>query len=231
MIHNQPFVRRVRNHKERSMQGVAPSASTNQPETGMVKSPNNDPSPQALSKAMIQVANDRDKRAYAMLFKHFANRVHAFCFKKVGDDQLAREVAQDTMLAVWQKAHRFDVDKGNVSTWIYTIARNRCFDLGRQKLSRPVLVSSDDLYSEPAPQSHDSDRLLQLATEKKRLHQLLANLPENQRQVVSLVYLKEMSHQAAAQHLQLPVGTVKSRLRLAMEKLALRLNKGALGYD
>ncbi|WP_417347378.1 sigma-70 family RNA polymerase sigma factor [Ferrimonas sp.] len=186
---------------------------------------------QRLAQAMTRVANNRDKQAYAELFRHFASRVHAFCFTRLGDDQTAREVAQDTLLAVWQKASSFDLDKGNVSTWIYTIARNRCFDLGRQKLSRPTLVSADELYLEPTPVEDSSDLLVQSEAEKRRLNELIARLPENQRQVVSLVYLKEMSHQAVAEHLNLPVGTVKSRLRLAMEKLSMRLNKGALGYE
>ncbi|WP_051215924.1 sigma-70 family RNA polymerase sigma factor [Ferrimonas futtsuensis] len=184
-----------------------------------------------LAQAMTRVANHRDKQAYAELFRHFAGRVHAFCFTRLGDDQTAREVTQDTLLAVWQKAASFDLDKGNVSTWIYTIARNRCFDLGRQKLSRPTLVSADELYLEPTPVEDECDLQIQGEAEKRRLNELIARLPENQRQVVSLVYLKEMSHQAVAEHLNLPVGTVKSRLRLAMEKLSMRLTKGALGYE
>ncbi|WP_169307051.1 sigma-70 family RNA polymerase sigma factor [Ferrimonas sediminicola] len=186
---------------------------------------------QRLARAMTRVANNRDKQAYAELFRHFAGRVHAFCVARVGDDQTAREVTQDTLLAVWQKAASFDLDRGNVSTWIYTIARNRCFDLGRQKLARPTLVSADEIYVEPAPVEDDCELQVQGESERRRLNELIARLPENQRQVVALVYLKEMSHQAVAEHLNLPVGTVKSRLRLAMEKLSMRLNKGALGYE
>lgn len=213
------------------MRVVSTSSSKRDAKSSMTVSASQDDLNLRLAQAMTRVANNRDKQAYAELFRHFAGRVHAFCFTRLGDDQTAREVTQDTMLAVWQKACSFDLDKGNVSTWVYTIARNRCFDLGRQKLSRPTLVSADELYLEPTPVEDGCDLLVQSDAEKRRLSELIARLPENQRQVVSLVYLKEMSHQAVAEHLDLPVGTVKSRLRLAMEKLSMRLNKGALGYE
>ncbi|WP_169308298.1 sigma-70 family RNA polymerase sigma factor [Ferrimonas aestuarii] len=182
-------------------------------------------SAQTLREAMNRVANQRDKKAFALLFNHFADKLYGFCYSKVGEEQLAKEVAQDTLLAVWQKAHSFDADRGNVSTWVYTIARNRCFDLGRQKLSRPQLVSADTLYTETVDENQSASEALEQSCTRSQIETLLSLLPDAQKQVVTLVYLKEMSHQAAAEFLDLPVGTIKSRLRLAMEKMATKLSR------
>lgn len=171
-----------------------------------------------LRELMCRIVNRRDKTALAELFRLLGSRIVAFSMRQVGDEATAREVLQDTMLAVWQKGHSYDQDKAQVLTWIYTIARNRCFDIGRRRMSRPVLVSAEEAYadtleSEPAAELDDSHWSAEL------LRGALDDLPLPQRQAIALVYLKECSHQEAAEVLGIPIGTVKSRVRLGMQRL------------
>ena len=171
-----------------------------------------------LQELMCRIVNRRDKGALAELFRVLGARIVAFAIRQVGDESTAKEVLQDTMLAVWQKGHSYDQDKAQVLTWIYTIARNRCFDIGRRRMSRPVLVSADEAYtdsleSEPAAEMDDS------SWSEELLRGALDGLPLPQRQAIALVYLKECSHQEAAEVLGIPIGTVKSRVRLGMQRL------------
>ena len=106
---------------------------------------------QRLLDALRQVANQRDRTALARLAGYFAPRLLAFACQKTLDEQLAREIVQDTLLAIWHKAASFDQDKGSLTTWVYTIARNLCFDAGRRKLARITLVSADALYGQSQP--------------------------------------------------------------------------------
>ncbi|WP_199610681.1 sigma-70 family RNA polymerase sigma factor [Flocculibacter collagenilyticus] len=187
--------------------------------------------PQEVNLAIIRVANHRDKKALAELADFFANRIFAFALTKVGDEQSAKEIVQDTLFAIWNKAATYNQDKGNVSTWVYTIARNLCFDLGRKRLSRPQLVNADVVYHVHEDENTDEIGDVERSLDHQKLSALLATLPSAQREVVELVYLREYSHQAAAEHLNLPVGTVKSRLRLAMEKLHSMVDKKVFGYE
>jgi RNA polymerase sigma-70 factor (ECF subfamily) len=187
-----------------------------------------------LNRAMVSIANHRDKSALATMFDYFGGKLMAFSYRKTNDEQAAKEIVQDTMLAVWNKAHTFDLDKGNVTTWVYTIARNLCFDRGRKLMSRPQLISSEALYQNVAPEVEAESMSVEhteQSLDNPKIVELLQQLSEPQKQVVILVYLKEMSHQVAADHLNVPVGTVKSRLRLAMEKLSVLADKESFGYE
>ena len=181
--------------------------------------------------ALSRVANHRDKAALARLADYYAPRLFAFACQKTADEQLAREIVQDTLLAIWHKAVTFDQDKGSLTTWIYTIARNLCFDAGRRKLARISLVSADALYDQTRPAEIAVDGPESKPLDRRKVRQLLSDLPPGQRQVVALVYLDELTHQEAAIRLGVPVGTVKSRLRLGLAKLAERVNRRDFGYD
>lgn len=185
---------------------------------------------QQLQELMCRIVNRRDKTALAELFRLLGSRIVAFSMRQVGDEATAREVLQDTMLAVWQKGHSYDQDKAQVLTWIYTIARNRCFDIGRRRMSRPVLVSAEEAYAdtlepEPAEELDDSHWSAEL------LRGALDDLPLPQRQAIALVYLKECSHQEAAEVLGIPIGTVKSRVRLGVQRLKDILNMRYQDHD
>ncbi len=172
--------------------------------------------------ALTFVALQRDKAAYAELFSYFAPRLKAFGMKMFGNEQQALEMVQDTMLNVWKKAALFDASRGCASTWIFTIARNVRFDMLRKKQSRKDDISADDLWLNgeyPEPQADDDAAQWdnQLLSEKLAPH--FAQLPPAQREVMEKVYLEEKSHQEVSDELGIPLGTVKSRIRLALDRL------------
>lgn len=171
--------------------------------------------------ALAFVALHRDKSAYAELFRYFAPRLRAFGIKMFGNEQLAMEMVQDTMLNVWQKAALFDASRGCASTWIFTIARNVRFDMLRKKQSRKDDISADDLWADgdyPEQEDQQSQRWdLHLVAEKVAPH--FHALPPAQRLVMEKVYLDELSHQEVSEQLGIPLGTVKSRIRLALDRL------------
>lgn len=172
--------------------------------------------------ALTFVALQRDRSAYAELFSYFAPRLKAFGMKMFGNEQQALEMVQDTMLNVWKKAALFDATRGCASTWIFTIARNVRFDMLRKKQSRKDDVSADDLWlnGEYPEQEADNDASqwdTQLLMEKLAPH--FASLPPAQREVMEKVYLQEKSHQEVSDELAIPLGTVKSRIRLALDRL------------
>ncbi|NRQ41952.1 sigma-70 family RNA polymerase sigma factor [Rheinheimera sp. YQF-2] len=172
--------------------------------------------------ALTFVALQRDKSAYAELFSYFAPRLKAFGMKMFGNEQQALEMVQDTMLNVWKKAALFDASRGCASTWIFTIARNVRFDMLRKKQSRKDDISADDLwlngeYPEPEADSDAGQWDNQLLTEKLAPH--FDRLPPAQREVMEKVYLQEKTHQEVSDELAIPLGTVKSRIRLALDRL------------
>ncbi len=172
--------------------------------------------------ALTFVALQRDQHAYAELFSHFAPRLKAFGMKMFGNEQQALEMVQDTMLNVWKKAALFDATRGCASTWIFTIARNVRFDMLRKKQSRKDDICADDLWLDgeyPETEAADSAAVWDnhLLMDKLRPH--FDKLPAAQREVIEKVYLQEKSHQEVSDELAIPLGTVKSRLRLALDRL------------
>ncbi len=177
--------------------------------------------------ALALVALKRDKQAFSDLFSHFAPRLRAFGLRMFGNEQQAMEMVQDTLLNVWNKAALFDPSRGCATTWIYTIARNVRFDMLRKKQQRKDEISADDLWpdgEQPDIEGEHSQQWdLLLIAEKLAPH--FAALPPAQRIVVEKIYLEELSHQQVAELLGIPLGTVKSRLRLALERLREALNE------
>lgn len=162
----------------------------------------------------------RDKVAFATIFRYFSPRLKQFAYKHLGNDQIALEIVQETMTAVWQKACLFDSRKSSLSTWIYTIARNLCFDLLRKQKGRDPHIYSEDIWpSDSVP----ADLIEQYSPEQEKLKEqvlkYLDRLPEAQQQVLRAIYLEELPQQQVADMFNIPLGTVKSRLRLAVEKL------------
>lgn len=166
------------------------------------------------SKLVAQVATQRDRAAFSKLFVHFAPRVKAFIMKSGASAGLAEDCAQDVMVTVWRKAHLFDPSRASVATWIFTIARNRSIDLLR-KDRRP---EPEDLGWGPEPEPDQTDAL-GLQQDTDRLRAALGQLPDKQRQLVESAYFGDLSHSEIASETGLPLGTIKSRIRLALEKL------------
>ena len=155
-----------------------------------------------------------DTSAFEELFNHFAPRVKAFLMKSGADPQMAEECSQEVMATVWRKAHLFDPSRASASTWIFTIARNKKIDaIRKQNRPEPEQLYPDQDY-EP-----DQESVVELQQETERLTLALGELPEKQRVLVEKAYLGELSHSEIAEITGLPLGTIKSRIRLALEKL------------
>jgi len=169
----------------------------------------------------VAVAGDRS--AFAVLFKHFAPRVKAYLRRSGMDPELAEELAQETMVNLWRKAASFDPARAQLSTWIFTIARNLRVDhLRRQhgtQAVQDVEIDGGDASAGSEPVEHDAvqlDEQLDATRRETAVRQALRQLAPEQLQAVWLAFYDERSHARIAGDLQLPLGTVKSRIRLAV---------------
>ncbi|MGL5484982.1 MAG: sigma-70 family RNA polymerase sigma factor [Shewanella sp.] len=170
-----------------------------------------------LVSAIIKVANQRDKAAFGYLFSHFMPKIRAFGLQRLNQQGLAMDLVQETMTTVWTKSHLYNADKGSVATWVFTIMRNQCFDMLRRVQHNREDAFGDDiwpLYDVAVSQDNNQDHKL---TAKLLVH--LHALPLAQRQVVQGIYMQELTQQELADALKVPIGTIKSRLRLGLEKL------------
>jgi len=163
---------------------------------------------------MIAVRDAQDEAAFARLFGHFAPRVKAFLMRSGADATLAEECAQETMVTLWHKAHLFDPGRASVATWIFTIARNRRIDALR-RTRRP---EPEDLPWGPEPEPDQADALA-LQQESEHLGEALASLPDKQRVLIEKAYFGDLTHSEIAAETGLPLGTIKSRIRLALDRL------------
>ena len=171
---------------------------------------------------MIAVRDDRDHQAFGALFDYFGPRLKGFIMRSGTSAHQAEEIVQDVMLTVWRKAALFDPHRAQVSAWIYQIARNRQVDMLRKE-SRPV---PEELH-EPDGAEPDASQVLALEQETERLRAALAQLKAEQREIVEKAYLGELTHQEISKETGLPLGTVKSRIRLGLDRLRHELK----GYE
>lgn len=169
---------------------------------------------------LAAVAQTRCQRSFANVFNYFAPRLLSYSMKQMGNEALAMELVQDTMANVWQKAHLFDASKGAASTWIFTIARNIRFDLLRKLRNRKEDICADDLWPILCEQTAD-------VNEVSHDHQVTMDeigvmfeaLPDKQKAVIEAIYIEGKSQQEVADEMNIPLGTVKSRTRLALQRL------------
>ena len=163
-----------------------------------------------------KIAEYKDRDAFAALFAHFAPRLKGYLLRLGASDGQAEEVLQEALLTVWRKAHLFDRKKAAASTWIFTIARNRRIDILRKK-KFPEIEAQDPSLVPDAPRPPDEEVIEAREGEAVRL--ALQKLPEEQRELVRLAFYNGWSHSKIAADTNLPLGTVKSRLRLAFSRL------------
>lgn len=179
-------------------------------------------SPEELIRLMDAVARTQDRTAFAQLFAHFAPRVKSFLVRSGLADAVAEEVTQEVMVAVWRKASCFDPGRAGAATWVFTIARNRRID--RLRRARPrkgdhVVDPSDE------PDMPLSGEAIALTAEREEeVRKALDALPSEQAAVVRLSFFVEKPHVEIARELGIPLGTVKSRLRLALNRLRTLLD-------
>ncbi len=166
-----------------------------------------------------RIRDNKDQAAFADLFRHFAPRVKAFLIKSGSDATTAEECAQEVMATLWHKAHLFDPSRATVATWVFTIARNKRIDVIR-KQRRP---EPEDLGWGPEAEPEQDD-ILVLQQETAQLRTALTALPEAQRQLIEKAYFGDLSHREIASQTGLPLGTIKSRIRLALDRLRHAMN-------
>lgn len=169
-----------------------------------------------MSDLLQRVAERGDAEAFAQLFQTFAPRVKSYMMRQGADAATAEELAQETLATVWRKARLYSADKGSVSTWIFTIARNLRIDRLRREVAWVELPPERDQQPSPDPAP---DETVVAGEREKRVKAALAALPADQAQVVQLSYVEGLSHSEIAGRMGLPLGTVKSRMRLAYEKI------------
>lgn len=178
------------------------------------------PSDEALLQA---IAGARDRLAFAELFRRYAGRIKGVLMRAGAPADAAEEAVQEVMVTLWRRAETFDPAKAAARSWIYAIARNKRIDLIR-RASRPEPDPEDPMFRpdpEPAPEAR-----LAGADRDQRVREALGTLPEDQLEVIRLAFFAGLSHGEIAERLDTPLGTVKSRVRLAFRRL-----RGALGAD
>ncbi|MGQ9368195.1 sigma-70 family RNA polymerase sigma factor [Azospirillum sp. ST 5-10] len=162
------------------------------------------------------VAQGRDRAAFVALYRHFAPRVKSYGMRAGLDPAAAEELAQEVMLTVWERAETYDPALAAASTWIFAIARNRRIDRLRRE-ARPEFDPQDPaLAPEPPPAA---DAAVAAAQEAARLGRALKTLPLPQSDVLRLAYFEDKSHSAIAAERDIPLGTVKTRVRAALAHL------------
>ena len=186
-------------------------------------------SPDAWSTALLAIARTRDRGAFEALFQHFAPRVKSYMMRGGMAAAVAEEIAQEAMLSVWRKAELFDATRASATTWIFAIARNLRIDAARRDVRADALLDRDGASlaaslaaPDPAPLG---DAVLLCAEREGAVRSALASLPEDQATIIRLSFFEDQPHAQIARELHIPLGTVKSRVRLAVVRLRKALEE------
>ena len=171
---------------------------------------------------LVRVGRDRDKSSFAELFDYFAPRVKSFLLRFGTDMSMAEEIAQEAMIMVWRRAETYDSRQSAASTWIFTIARNKRIDRLRRE-NRPLPDMTDPAVM---PESIETGEI-QVARmqQEKKIRHALKNLPEEQAKMIFSAYYEEKSHREIAEESGVALGTVKSRIRLALNRLRAHIDE------
>jgi RNA polymerase sigma factor (sigma-70 family) len=176
------------------------------------------------SECLTLIAKNEDRAAFSRFFRHFAPLMKAFALSgSTLSANNADELVQEVMLKVWQKAGAFNPDKAAASTWVYTIARNCRTDMFRRLQKFDTAVSADDIS--PEYETEEAFLVLHNKRSREKVRELIKSLPADQAQILAKVYMEGKTHSEAAGELDLPLGTVKSRVRLALQKLQVQIER------
>lgn len=167
---------------------------------------------------LLAVRDHRDRAAFGEMFDYLAPRLKGFVIRCGARPALSEEIVQDVMLTIWRKAALFDPHKAQASAWIYQIARNRHIDILRKE-NRPV---PDELGEDPGTEP-DATQILALEQETLHLKQAIAQLHPDQKEMIEKAYIGDLTHQEISAQTGLPLGTVKSRIRLGLGRLRKEL--------
>ena len=174
-----------------------------------------------MADLLRRVAEQADTAAFRELYQIYGPRVKAYMMRQGADAGTAEDLAQEPLLTVWRRASLYTADKGSAATWIFTIARNLRIDRLRREVPWQELPEKHRVRA--AGDAALPDEALAEKERQARVHAMLASLPPDQQQVVTLSYLEGLSHGEIAERLKLPLGTVKSRMRIAYQKIRVGL--------
>jgi RNA polymerase sigma factor (sigma-70 family) len=175
-----------------------------------------------MTEHLVAIAIHRDKDAFSKLFAHYAPRIKSYLMRQGANQATAEELSQEAMVSVWRKADRFDRTKASAGTWIFTVARNLRIDALRKE-RRPNFDPEDPAFVPAAEASPDS--AVEVGETQVKIKAAIAELPAEQAEVIRLSFYQDKPHGQIADELNLPLGTVKSRLRLAMRRLRKALGE------
>ena len=180
----------------------------------------------ATDERLVTALEIRDQRAIETLYDRYGDYVYSVCLRMVGDVQLAEDLTQEVFLRLWRRPDLYDISRGRFVTWLLSVARNRGIDERRSRGRRfrhespPSLAAEEMLASAP---SDDGADVAVLSEERVVIEKALATLPAEQRLAIQLAYFGGYTQQEIAQGLHQPLGTVKTRIRLGLQKLRILL--------
>ena len=178
------------------------------------------PAPAPTLSALLQGAAQNDRTAFKHLYAAIGPRIKGYVLRMCRETGLAEEITQEVLLTVWRRAHNYDPTRARAETWIFTIARNLKIDRFRKQARAEIDWTDPALVPDPL---ESADDLVLQGQDRKRIESALTGLTAEQRQVVELCFYKDLSHSQIATRLEIPIGTVKSRIRLAVGKLRAAL--------
>jgi RNA polymerase sigma-70 factor (ECF subfamily) len=171
---------------------------------------------------LTSVAIKRDRHAFERLYEYFAPRIKRYMIQHGADEASADDLAQETMVQIWRKARYYDPHKAAASTWIFRVARNLQIDRLRKHRLHEVEFTTEAQQSDEETEGHEH---FEIHSDRARLRTLVQSLPEEQMVVVKLAFFEGLSHSEVSHQLSIPIGTVKSRLRLAFGKLRMGMGE------
>jgi len=179
-----------------------------------------------LKQDMLDVAEHRDQVALTRLFDYYVPKIRAFCLaSQPGANLMADDIAQEVMIRIWRKAHTYKPESASLNTWVFTLARNARIDYFRKNSRHQTNIDPEYIFQNIVDENADPFKDAQHAKDQDRIKQGLSKLPEDQKQVLYKVYLEGKTHKEAADELSLPLGTIKSRVRLALHKLTIHIKR------
>ncbi|MDP5056890.1 MAG: sigma-70 family RNA polymerase sigma factor [Marinomonas hwangdonensis] len=172
------------------------------------------------------IAEHRDQAALSRLFDHYVPKIRSFCLAaQPGANLMADDIAQEVMIRIWNKAHTYKPESASLNTWVFTLARNARIDYLRKNSRHQSDIDPEYLWQNIVDENADPFKDAQHKRDQERIQQGLNKLPPDQKEVLLKVYLEGKTHKEAAEELSLPLGTIKSRVRLALHKLTIYIKR------
>jgi RNA polymerase sigma-70 factor (ECF subfamily) len=180
----------------------------------------------ALQACLTRVTEDRDREAFSQLFEHYAPLIRAYSLaREPGAELVADELVQEVLSRVWLKAHTYNDQLANLNTWIFTLTRNCRIDYLRRNNRYASEIDPTDLFNEIEDEGPGPFQQVQQTRAEESIRTGLKLLPPEQAEILTRVYLQGKTHQQTSDELKLPLGTVKSRVRLALKKLEVLIER------